>query len=116
MNPIHKDTAAGGWHRLSLPEQLGNIGSEIGRAVKWNKNGKPDRADKALQRAFELMFLTVSDKRWHSRRLRELCRAKELMADVFYGDNKYNSSPEAMEKYFFQYAILARKQVKKIKI
>ena len=39
MNIIfHKDSAAGPWYKMSLAEQLGNIGSEVGRAA--NSKGK----------------------------------------------------------------------------
>ncbi len=34
MSFQHKDLAAGGWAKLSLVEQLANIGSEISRAIK----------------------------------------------------------------------------------
>jgi hypothetical protein len=32
----HRDLAAGRWWQLSLAEQLGNIGSEVSRAVRWH--------------------------------------------------------------------------------
>ena len=31
----HQGLAAGGWGRLSLAEQLGNVGSEVGRMRRW---------------------------------------------------------------------------------
>ena len=60
---------------MSLPEQMGNIGSEVGRTVKWmNKNNELFRS--AAARALELMDLTITDPRWRGRRLRELARAR----------------------------------------
>jgi hypothetical protein len=35
MVPIHKQLTAGRWQRLSLMEQLANVGSEVGRAARW---------------------------------------------------------------------------------
>ena len=36
MNAVqHRDMAAGRWHELTLAEQLGNIGSEVSRAIRW---------------------------------------------------------------------------------
>jgi len=32
---IHKKLAEGRWFQLSLCEQLGNIGSEVDRALHW---------------------------------------------------------------------------------
>lgn len=107
MNFIHQDLARGRWFELTLCEQMGNIGSEVGRAANWRRKGNSVDCDKALERALELMDMTITDKRWQ-KRAKELCRAREVLTDVFYGDNQYNDSPEAMEKYFFQYALAVR--------
>ncbi len=109
MKVIHKDLAAGRWFEMSIFEQLGNVGSEVGRAAKWQKQNESEKRDKALERSFDLLDLTITDHRWHGHRLKELCRAREVLADVFYGDNQYNDSPEKMEKYFYQFALAARK-------
>src|ERR1051325_1811005 len=89
----HRDLAAGRWHELSLFEQLGNIGSEISRATRWTgKNA--DLARGALERALELFDLTLDDPR-HRRspaRLREIARAREVVADFFAGPNQYLST------------------------
>ncbi len=37
----HQELAAGRWSRLSLAEQLGNVGSEVGRMRRWH--GKDER-------------------------------------------------------------------------
>ena len=96
------------WKERSLAEQMGNIGSEVGRALKWeNKNEK--RKLKALDRALELFDFTVEDKRWDKNRLREIGRSREVLNDYFFGDNEYNSDAKSLEKYFNYFAILARK-------
>lgn len=92
---------------MSLCEQLGNVGSEVGRAAKWQRQGNIISRDKALERAFDLLDMTIADTR-RKKSLKELCRSREVLADVFYGDNEYKDSPEAMEKYFYQYALVAR--------
>lgn len=105
----HRDLAGGRWHELSLAEQLGNIGSEISRAVRWS--GRSDRlAHGALERALELFDLTLDDPR-HRRspaRLRELARAREVVVDFFAGANEYHSTAADLQKYFDAYAIAAR--------
>jgi hypothetical protein len=108
---IHKDLAHGGWAKLSLVEQLGNVGSEVGRAVKRHRQGNLEQRDKALERALELLDLTIQDPRWKLR-LKEICRAREVLCDVFYGGNQYKSTPEDLEKYFFQFALAAQQQRK----
>ena len=98
----------GRWFTLTLDEQLGNVGSEVGRAAKWLRQGDTTQRDKALDRAFELLDLTIQDPRWRHR-LKEMCRARELVADTFYGSREYNDTPEGLEKYFGQFALAARK-------
>lgn len=105
----HKSLASGHWFELSLAEQMGNIGSEIGRAVKRKQRGESTEADKAVERALELFDLTMSDSRWlKTRRLREIARAREVACDLFFGDNIYGSTFESLEKYFYQFAVAAR--------
>jgi len=106
---IHQDLAAGRWFELTLCEQLGNVGSEVGRAVKWHNKGDLKHRDFALDRAFELLDLTIDDSRWRGAKLRELCRTREVLADTFYGQGEYGDTPEKMEKYFFEYALAARR-------
>src|SRR3989344_7680827 len=103
------DTLAGGrWHMLTLPEQLGNIGSEVHRArVSQNTNEKRFLA--ARDRALELFDLTLADQRWRGR-LREIARAREIFCDASTGGREYKSSLADLEKYFDQFAFAARKQ------
>ena len=105
---IHKNLAQGKWLTMSLSEQLGNVGSEVGRAANWRKKGNLEQTHKALDRGLELLDFTIADARWSGARLKELCRSREVLSDVFYGNNVYKDSPEALEKYFFQYAVAAR--------
>jgi hypothetical protein len=108
---IHGQTAMGQWYTLSLAEQLGNIGSEVGRAANWEKKGNTTQRDHALERAFDLLDLTLDDNRLKQQpgRLRELCRAREILVDTFWGEKYYLDTPEKLEKYFFQFAVAARK-------
>jgi len=108
-NAIHKNLVVGRWFELSFAEQMGNIGSEVGRAVARQKRGDDEQKEKALERAFELIDLTAADPRWRRfSRLKEIMRAREILADLFYGDNMYRDTPEKMEKYFFEFALAAR--------
>jgi hypothetical protein len=105
---IHKDLANGCWFTLTLFEQMGNIGSEVGRAAKWRARGNVVMCDSALDRALELIDLSISDQRWRGARGREICRAREVLSDTFLGDGIYNATPEDMEKYFYHFAVVAR--------
>lgn len=103
----HTELAAGRWHMLTLAEQLGNVGSEISRAIQWENK---DRAmfERALWRALELLDLTIDDPRWRGR-LKELARARELVCDAFFGGREYGTTWKDLNQYFFPFALLARR-------
>ncbi len=107
-SPLHKDSAAGGWWELSLYEQLGNVGSEVGRALRW-KTRNPQIAQGAFERALDLMDLTLDDPRHRQSvsRLRELARAREVLVDFLAGSNEYQSTDDSLQRYFDAFAVAA---------
>jgi hypothetical protein len=106
----HRELAAGRWWTLSLAEQLGNVGSEVSRATRWTSRN-PELAQGALYRALELLDLTLADPRLRQSpaRLREIARAREVVADFFAGPNQYRSTAASLQKYFDAYALAARR-------
>ena len=106
--PIHPGLAAGRWLDLTLAEQLGNVGSEVGRALRARANGESERSRDALGRALELFDLTLADARWATRR-KEIARARELVCDFLVGNNEYGSTAEGLDAYFLGFAIAARR-------
>lgn len=105
---IHKDLAAGRWLELSFVEQMANIGSDVERALNWRNKNRRDYGERALERALELLELTIADKRNRGSRLRELLRLQEALADYFYSDNAYSSSEKSWRNYFRAFACAAR--------
>ena len=106
MSVIHKELASGKWQKLSLCEQLGNIGSEVSRALRWR--GKDEKNfQNAVDRALDLFELTLQDPQWRGR-LREIARAREVFLDAISGGKEYRSSLEDLERYFFAFAYCAR--------
>jgi hypothetical protein len=104
--PAHRELAAGRWGRLSLAEQLANVGSEVGRLRRWR--GRDERlATAAFERALELLDLTLADARWRGR-LKEIARARELLCDAASGGHWYGTTLEALDRYFLAFAIAAR--------
>lgn len=93
---------------MTLAEQLGNVGSEIERASRWEERGYGAHRDKALDRALELMDLTLSDKRWRGLRLQELARLREVICDTFFVNKEYGARPADLDRYFFSFAVEAR--------
>jgi len=109
MIVIHKELASGRWQQFTLCEQLANIGSEVSRAKRWfHKDQK--LYEGAIERALELFDLTLADQRWKGR-LREIARARELFCDAITGGKEYKTSLEYLDRYFFQYALCARRNM-----
>ncbi len=102
----HPDLAGGRWQTFSLLEQLGNVGSEVSRAAKWQEKD-PVLFDKAVVRALELLDLTIRDSRWRGR-LKELTRVRELLCDTWLGGSQYGQKLQDLDRYFFQFALAAR--------
>ena len=103
----HKNLANGEWCKLSLIEQMANIGSEVERAIKWKNKGKEAIAYNAFTRALELFDLTINDDK-NSKRLKETTRARELWGDFFTGKNIYKNTDKSWRKYFYNFNFAAR--------
>lgn len=106
----HKGLAAGRWFRLSLAEQLGNVGSEVSRAVRW-KNKDDSLFEKTVIRALELLDLTIGDARWKGR-LKELTRLREFLCDAWLDGAEHGTQFQDLDRYLLQFAIAARKNRK----
>lgn len=102
----HKDLAAGRWEQMPLVEQLGHVGSEISRAVRWTGRN-PELARSAFYRALELLDLTLADSRHSLPRRREVARAREVVVDFFDGPNEYGATAASLQKYFDAFAVAA---------
>jgi hypothetical protein len=100
--------AAGRWQRLTLCEQMGHVGSEVGRALRW-RTRNPAIAQGALERAIELLDLTLDDPRHRLSvaRLREIARTRETLLDFMVGQNVYNTTGAALQRYFDAFALAA---------
>ena len=89
------------WQSLTIFEQMGNIGSEVGRAFSAMRRGDTQAMTGALYRGLDLIDATVEKlARDKSPQLREVLRARELFAAM---------EDETLEDYFMQYAMVARK-------
>ena len=103
----HAEQAAGKWNQRSLVEQMANIGSEIFRTISWRDKGNSEYSQAAFYRALELFDLTKADPK-NIHRLKEVCRARELAVDYFFGDNVYHSDDDFWQRYFYYFNYAAR--------
>jgi hypothetical protein len=86
---------------------MANIGSEVERALNWKKKNNPEYSMHALERALELLVLTLESPK-NKFRLKEIARTKEILLDYFLGSNEFGTTEEALRKYFFQFAYALR--------
>ena len=107
MSYIHGSTIMERWSRMTLAEQLGNIGSEVSRAGN-SKEKDETRFNVAVARALELFDLTLSDVRWRGR-LWEVGRMREVFCDAVLGGQEYDSDLKSLVKYFEQFAYAAHR-------
>jgi len=110
MSYQHKELATGRWSKLSFFEQMANIGSEVERALNWRVKNNADYAQKAFERALELIDLTLENTRNYSH-LKEITRMREAVVDYFFGTNQFKSSEASWRKYFLCFNYAARKNL-----
>lgn len=108
MPPIHQHLVAGRWMKLTLAEQLANIGSEVSRILHWRESGDRTASEQALQRALELLDLTLTNSRIPARVL-ELARLRDVLCAVFLGTDEYDITAETLEDYFLPFALRAQR-------
>ena len=108
MNVQHKNLAAGKWNSLSFLEQMANVGSEVERTIKWREKKNAQYSQMAFERALELLDFTVADEK-NKKRLKELLRLREMLADYFVFENVYRSSDKSFQNYFYAFNFAARK-------
>ena len=110
MSVQHAGLAAGRWKEMSLVEQMANIGSEVNRALNWKAKNNEPFCQKAVDRALELLDLSLENTTEFPR-LRELTRTREALVDYFMGNNSYHSSEHIWRKSFLFYAVALRKHI-----
>lgn len=88
------------WQSLTIFEQMGNIGSEVGRAYNAKRRGDEAAMNGALYRGLDLIDATAEKlARDKSPKLREVLRAREQFAAL---------EDDTLEQYFMNFAIAAR--------
>ena len=93
------------WAAMSLFDQMGNIGSEVGRSLQAKRKGDDKTADAAVARALDLFDATT--EAWQvisPARTKELLRAREEYMTAYLQPAQANG----IENYFMQFAIAAR--------
>lgn len=88
-------------------EQMGNIGSEVGRALRAKQAGRKDDMRAAFYRGIDLMNLTIND--WivsKKGNTKELLCAREQFGEAIFSED----IDSGLERYFMSFAEAARIQ------
>jgi len=107
MQYQHKNLADGQWKKLSFFEQMANVGSEVERTIKWKNKENLKYSRMAFERALELIDLTIADQK-NRKKLKELLRVRETLADYFAFKNEYGSTDKSWQNYFYAFNWAAR--------
>jgi hypothetical protein len=75
------------WQKFSKEDQILNIAAELSRAKFWLERKDEFQVLNCLNRAFELMDLTINASR-HQRILKELLRLREVLSQFYIDKNK----------------------------
>ena len=108
MTYQHAELAAGRWQTLTFVEQMANVGSEIERMLNWRAKRNAAYAERAFERALELLDLTLAATRSRPR-LKEVARVREAVVDYVIGANASASTDTSWRRYFLPFAYAARK-------
>lgn len=94
------------WQSMNIFEQMGNIGSEVGRALSAKRRGDKKSMQGALYRGIDLFNATAETlAASKSPRLKEVLRARDQFTATILG----NSTDDGLEMYFMYFAIAARR-------
>lgn len=75
------------WEKFSKEEQILNIAAELSRAKFWLKEKNKEHFLACLNRALELVDLTINASRYQ-KDLRELSRFRDVLAQFYIDENK----------------------------
>ena len=106
LNYIHSQELRSNWGKYPITYQMGNIGSEVSRSLKWTEKGNQARAATAIDRALELFDFTIEANQKNHARLREILIAREEFCDYFFNNNSWHTDPTKMQKYYDGFAMM----------
>lgn len=93
------------WAEMDVFNQMGNIGSEVGRTLSAKRAGDTHKAQAAFERGLDLIDETA--RLWATKKkpgLKELLYAREIFAESV----TTNNIDQTLEKYFMEFAVAAR--------
>lgn len=100
MDTLRKDPkVAEEWFKLSIGDQISNIGSEVLRADRWKKRGNEKNMRSFYNAAIDFLRLSIRDPK-NKNRVGELNLLIDELADYMIGDNRWGTTTQQLEKYY----------------
>ncbi len=97
------------WAKMSIFDQMGNISSEVGRAIIAKKQNDTENLENAVIRALDLFDATVAELvKTKSIRSKEVLRSKDQFLAIINEQSPTSQELNSLERYFTQYAIASR--------
>lgn len=90
------------WISLPKEKQILNIASELIRAKICGEKKEKNYEHASLERVFEMLELTVADKKWSRGARREFLRFREIIGEWYIGHTQI--SPHQFLKVLFQFS------------
>ena len=96
------------WAAMDFISQMANIGSEVGRTLKWKQKGNTTMARNAFIRTLDLFDLTIETGRDNASStsrdsmLREVLIARDQFCEEYLSEDSNAIAPS--DKYFSQFA------------
>lgn len=97
-------TIRDGWIKLSLPEQMVNIGNEVKRAVRFDKDY--DKKRRFIEKALEYVELTIADPK-NSDVVPELEIGKRVLED-YIGKRELDYTKEQLQGYYLSFMYMIK--------
>lgn len=85
---FHKNLTLDKWQQFSKTQQILNIAAEFSRAKNWLSKNQLNEASNALERAFELIDLTINAVRHQRTFVKELLRLRDVLAQFYIRKDK----------------------------
>ncbi len=96
------------WAEMPFIAQMANIGSEVGRTMKWKRKGNAKMTQSAFVRALDLFDLTIAvgrvNESFSSRdsMLKEVIRARDQFCEEYLSEDSDALLPS--DRYFSHFA------------
>ncbi len=97
------------WAKFNFDEQMGNIGSEVSRAIKAKQNGNEESLIGAFYRALDLFNASLEVLKNNASQYQEVKEANQKFVAFFQSKNSNPKDFAQLDGYFYAYALVARK-------